>query len=274
MVDHLSLTPSSSLSGPSPSVFIVMMATGNHNKAMEVQQAFDLAGLPLKVVMPPDGWDVDETGDTFEANALLKVQDLATRTDWLTGVRFILGDDSGYWVKALAGVNGMAQFPGVYANRWLTHEMRNDLLLRLDDPTPVTMEDKCQAILSLMQGIKKRHAAFECALALIDCDNPTQPPVMTTGHMPLWVTEHPVPVGDSGFGYDPINHPMLPTGEVDPRTVAQLSSAEKLALSHRGLALQALIAHLQSVLDLPPHAPAVPTTTGESTINMSKGELA
>lgn len=232
----------------------LMMATGNHNKAVEVQQAFDLAGLPIRVVLPPSAeWDVEETGTTFEANARLKAQALLARRDWLKNgqfdVRFILADDSGYWVQALCAMKGpdgqpLSHFPGVYANRWLTHEMRNDLLLRLDDPTPVTMADKCQAILSLMTGIRDRRAAFECALALIDLQDPRPEPVITSGHMSLSVTEHPAPVGESGFGYDPINHPVLPDGTTDPRTVAQLSPEEKLRLSHRGQALTAMIEYL------------------------------
>lgn len=160
--------------------------------------------------------DVEETGSTFQENAILKAQTYAQHTGLLT-----LADDSGLQVDALQGE------PGVYTARYggagLTHEGRYRLLLR-----------NMQAV-----AWPDRTARFRAAIALAAPDGT----VLGTA---VGVCEGMIalePAGDGGFGYDPVFY--LPDREL---TMAQVGSAVKHQISHRGRAMQAIEPLLRQVL--------------------------
>ena len=165
--------------------------------------------------------EIDETGDTFEANAGLKASHGARQTGLWT-----LGEDSGIVVDALGGAPGVlsARYAGVHGD-----DAGNN-----------------RKLISELQGVENRTARYVCALALA---NP-QGEVVATVH---GVSEGRIidePRGRRGFGYDP--H-FVPDGET--RTNAELSDSEKSSISHRGRALRAFIPILRLHLGLRPVDP-------------------
>ncbi len=165
--------------------------------------------------------EIDETGDTFEANAGLKASHAARETGLWT-----LGEDSGIEVAALDGAPGVrsARYAGVHGD-----DAGNN-----------------RKLISELRGIENRAARYVCALALA---NP-QGEVVAAVH---GVSEGQIldaPRGSGGFGYDPY---FVPEGET--RTNAELSESEKSAISHRGRALRAFIPILRLHLGLRPTDP-------------------
>lgn len=199
---------------PAPTV---VLATRNPHKLDEIRRILAAAGANVDLVSVsrfPDVADVVETGLTFAENALLK----ATATAAATGLS-ALADDSGLSVDAL---NGM---PGVYSARWAGRHGDDaanlELLLRQIADVPVA----------------RRGAAFVCVAALA---TPSGRTVVEEGRIAGRLAHEPR--GSNGFGYDPV---FVPNGET--RTTAEMSPAEKDAVSHRGRAFRALAAHLREV---------------------------
>jgi XTP/dITP diphosphohydrolase len=193
----------------------VVFATGNAHKVAEVQA---ILGAAWQVV----GHDpqVEETGETFEENALLKARAAAEATGETT-----IADDSGIEIDALAGA------PGVQSARW-TGE--GDWIPRVLRELAGTRSDE-------------RGCRYVCAAAAVWpgvpvpaggglADGPHE--VVVRGVVEGHVAE--APGGTGGFGYDPL---MVPV-EGDGRTFAEMSDAEKHALSHRGRAFRELARHL------------------------------
>jgi XTP/dITP diphosphohydrolase len=193
----------------------IVLATRNQGKIEELRRilgGIDVLGLEAF----PDAPEVPETELTFEGNALLKARAIAAHT----GLPAV-SDDSGLCVDAL---NGM---PGVLSARWsgrfgtpdfgAPDRDRANLELLLDQLADVAAAD--------------RGAHFVCAAALVGPDGGEQ--VVVEGRMDGRIIE--APRGDGGFGYDPI---FVPDGET--RTSAELTAAEKDAISHRGKAFRAL----------------------------------
>jgi XTP/dITP diphosphohydrolase len=190
----------------------ILLASRNPKKLAEMQRIlaprFDVVGL---ADVPPYG-EVPETGATFAENALLKARAGLAHTGLAT-----VADDSGLTVDAL---NGM---PGVLSARWTGAHGDDDgnlrlLLAQLSD----TPDDRLTA-------------AFMCAVAYVD----TSREIVVDGRMPGRLIR--TPRGTNGFGYDPI---FVPDGyEV---TSAELSDADKDAISHRGQALRALAHRLSA----------------------------
>lgn len=184
----------------------LLVATTNPGKLVEVREI--LAGLGFVLVSLADLQlpAPDETGATFEENAALKASACATWSNLWT-----LGDDSGLCVDALGGA------PGVFSARYApTEEERRAKLLRnlaaVPDP--------------------KRGAHFFCAVALSSPDGKRL--FRADGRVDggiAWAAR-----GGNGFGYDPLFVPA----ETPGKTLAELSSAEKNRLSHRGRALERL----------------------------------
>ena len=184
----------------------LLVATSNPGKLAEIREI--VAGIALELVslrdlrLPPP----DETGDTFHANAAQKATISARQSGLWT-----LADDSGLCVEALGGA------PGVHSARYApTDEERRGKLLRE------------------LRGLpeEKRNAHFFCAVALSPPDG--ERILKAEGRV-----EGSIAFGErgtNGFGYDPI---FLPA-ETPGRTLAELGSAEKNRLSHRGRALQRL----------------------------------
>jgi len=192
----------------------VVLATRNAHKVVELRRILGDAGLDVELVgvdAYPDAPEVPETGDTFEANALLKARAVSKATGELA-----VADDSGICVDAL---NGM---PGVLSARWAGDlcgdDGRDAVNLRLVLGQIADVPDE------------RRGASFECAAVAVFPDGDE-----LVAHGRIRGTLTRAPRGTGGFGYDPI---FLPTGS--DRTTAQMSAAEKDAISHRGRACRAL----------------------------------
>jgi XTP/dITP diphosphohydrolase len=195
-------------------VTVLVLATRNTKKLAELRRILDEAGLDVELAGPEvfaEVPEIAETGATFEENAILKARAVAAAT----GLPAV-ADDSGLCVDAL---NGM---PGILSARWAGRhgddEANLDLVLGQLDDVP---DDR-------------RGAAFVCAAALALPDGSAE---VVTGEVRGSLLRQRR--GENGFGYDPIFRPDGYTV-----TTAEMSSAEKDALSHRGKALRALLPHI------------------------------
>lgn len=191
----------------------LVLATRNSHKVGELRRILAAAG-DLELVgldAYPDLADVVETGVTFAENALLKAHAAARGT----GLPAI-ADDSGLAVDVLGGS------PGVFSARWSGTHGDDAANLRL--------------LLAQLGDVPAGHrgARFVCAAAFVGSDGQE---VVVHGEMAgVLVAE---PRGSNGFGYDPIF-----VAEGGDRTNAELSPAEKDAISHRARAFRALAARL------------------------------
>ena len=192
----------------------LLIATNNPGKIAEFQEIF--ADLPLTLTsLAAEGIDLDpeETGMTFEANALLKVEAFAAASDLL-----ILADDSGLEIDALGGE------PGVYSARY-GDTAKNDDKKRVD------------LVLQKMQAVpwRERTARFRCVVALATAER-----VIGTAEGAVEGFIGYEPKGQNGFGYDPIFY----YPEFDC-TLAEAASEQKHRISHRGRAARAAIALIE-----------------------------
>ncbi len=189
----------------------LLVATQNRDKAREIAQV--LGDLPVRVVtladVAPD-LDIAETGATFMENARLKAQ-AAARATGLTA----LADDSGLAVDALGSE------PGVHSKRFApTDAARNAKILEALRDVP---DDR-------------RAARFHCAVVIANPDG-----VLAEIEETVEGVIIRAPRGENGFGYDPIFQPL---GET--RTTAEMTTAEKNAISHRGKAFRKAAAWLRA----------------------------
>lgn len=186
----------------------VVLATRNAHKVEEVREILDAAGVAVELApLPDDAPDVVEDGLTFAANALLKARSAAQHT----GLPAV-ADDSGLCVDAL---NGM---PGVFSARWAGRG-RDDaanLALVLDQVADLADEH--------------RGASFVCAAALV---LPGGDERVVEGRVVGTLAREPR--GSGGFGYDPA---FVPLGSTV--TTAEMTPADKHAISHRGEAFRAM----------------------------------
>ena len=195
----------------------IVLASRNNGKLAELRRIlgpeYDLVALPESAP------DVAETGATFEENALLKAHAAVAETGLMA-----VADDSGLTVDELAGM------PGVLSARWSG--------LPSSDPT----RDEANLRLVLAQLSEtpdvRRGAAFVCAAAVAFPDGRAH---VLRGEVRGTLLRGPR--GTGGFGYDPI---FVPDGET--RTTAEMSPAEKDAISHRGRAFRALAATLPELI--------------------------
>jgi len=188
-----------------------ILATGNRHKLAEMREL--LPGVALEPL--PSGFELPpETGETFEANALIKARAAHAATGAAT-----IADDSGIEAEDLGGAPGI--YSARYAGPGASDEVNLAKLLREVDAA---------------EG--ERRAAYVCVLALIDADGAEHLFEATCTGVLL-----DRPRGSGGFGYDPAFVPD-DTGPEDTRTMAELSSAEKHEISHRGRAARMLAAHL------------------------------
>jgi XTP/dITP diphosphohydrolase len=190
----------------------LLLATANAKKLAELQRILDLSLGTARVTLiglgDIEGYpDVPETGLTFGENALIKAREGARRTDLPT-----VADDSGLSVDAL---NGM---PGVFSARWSGRHGDDDANLDL--------------VLAQISDVPEEHrgGAFVCAAALV---LPNGREHLVEGRQTGRILRSRR--GEGGFGYDPIF-----LGDGQDRTNAELSPAEKDAISHRGKALREL----------------------------------
>ena len=223
---------------PTSPTLRLMIASENAHKLEEMQAYFTQEKLPITVVLPQSLEGLEETGDTFTANALLKVQ-FAHQQAKEANCQWVLGDDSGFSVEALAGQYGLPLFPGVQSNRWLTAQRRANLLgdNAPNFESPITHPQRCMAVFSLLGDNPNRKGAYHCAMALLEVS--TGDVYRFEGLCPVSIAPTAELLGTNGFGYDPMVYPIIEetTGQLSDRTMAQWHMAEKNAISHRGNAL-------------------------------------
>ncbi len=192
----------------------VVLASGNRGKLRELQQRLGETGLVLRSQAEFEVPEADETGLTFVENALLKARNAARHT----GLPAI-ADDSGLSVDALGGR------PGIYSARFAgagaSDADNNAKLLELLADTPEA----------------ERGAEFICALVYLrHAEDPC--PLICEGRWRGRMLD--APRGSNGFGYDPLFY--VPGRDCSS---AELAPEEKNRISHRGLALTALIDRLR-----------------------------
>lgn len=181
----------------------VVLATHNAHKVDELREILGdaLGGIEL---VGYDGPEPVEDGETFAANALIKARAAAAHTGLPA-----LADDSGIAVAALGGA------PGIHSARYAGNR---------DDRA------NYELLLQNLAGHDDRRAAFVCAAAFVDGDFEH----VELGEWPgVVLTE---PVGERGFGYDPVFRP----DDAD-RSSAELTAAQKNAISHRARAFHAIV---------------------------------
>ncbi len=188
----------------------LVLGTHNRKKRLELVELLLPLGIELKTLAElPDAIEVEETGETFAANAALKACQQARHLN-----RWVLGEDSGLVVDALGGA------PGVYSARFsgpgATDEANNRLLLERLAKTPLerrTAHYECHAVLSDPTGAVRAEGSGAC-----------------NGRIRL------VPSGNGGFGYDPLFEVIE-----YHRTFGDLGPVVKACLSHRARAIRQLI---------------------------------
>ncbi|MGG1291439.1 XTP/dITP diphosphatase [Bacillus smithii] len=183
----------------------VVIATKNKGKALEFEQMFQPFQIQVKTLLDfPEFPEIEETGATFEENAIIKAESVMKETKAM-----VMADDSGLVIDALDGR------PGVYSARYAGPEK--------DD------EANIQKVLRELEGVplSKRTARFYCALALAI---PGRETITVNGTCEGFITFEKK--GANGFGYDPI---FFVQGY--ERTMAELLPNEKNKISHRAEAL-------------------------------------
>ena len=193
----------------------VVIATKNKGKAKDFEALFQTLGFEVVTMfdVAPD-MEIEETGTTFEENAVLKAETLAKELQTI-----VIADDSGLAVDALDGA------PGVYSARYAgDHDDEANIVKVLENLAGMPEE--------------KRTARFMCALAIAGPELETTTVFGTCEGVILEEKR-----GTNGFGYDPIFFvPAL------GRAMAELTPEEKGAISHRGNAIRKLADVLPTLL--------------------------
>lgn len=181
-----------------------ILASNNAKKLREMREI--LSGMCIEVISQSEAGlniGVEETGNTFEENAYLKASAV-------TGAASepAIADDSGLVVDALGGA------PGVFSARYGGEACKTDT-------------DRYELLLENMRGKNDRSAKF---VSSVVCTFPDGSVIKSGGECPGEILHEPR--GDGGFGYDPVFRP-----EGSELSMAEMSSEEKNAISHRGKAL-------------------------------------
>lgn len=200
--------------------FKLLLATRNKGKITEFRRILD-AVAPGEIELVgldefPELHDVVEDGATFQENALKKAREMSRAT----GIPAI-ADDSGLCVDALGGD------PGIYSARWAGSH--GD-----DVANTAKVLDQLRDIPDAQRG-----AHFTCVAALYLPDGRSH---CEEAHFDGWILH--APVGNQGFGYDPIFRP-----DGYDLSSAQMSAEEKDAISHRGKSLRAIAPHVITLLN-------------------------
>lgn len=185
----------------------VVVASKNPDKIAELEAVLSLLDPPIEVITGHNWDDIAEDGATLAANALLKAHAVVAATGHAA-----IADDTGLEVAALDGA------PGVHTARYAGED--------------ATYEENVTRLLVDLTGVVDRSARFRTAVALV---LPAGDELVVEGVLEGEITL--ARRGDGGFGYDPVF-------DVAGRTLAEIPVAEKNKISHRALALQALVAAL------------------------------
>jgi XTP/dITP diphosphohydrolase len=184
----------------------LLLATRNQGKIRELHDLLSgIGGVEILTFHDRPFDAVEETGTTFRENALLKARTIAAQTDLA-----VLADDAGLEVDALDGA------PGVYSARF--------------SGVPVDPARNNALLLERLARVEDRRARFRiCAVLRL----PDGREYEREGTLPGRITH--APRGTQGFGYDPL---FVPDGSA--KTLAEMSLAEKNAISHRRRAIAAI----------------------------------
>lgn len=193
----------------------IVFATGNKDKMREIREILgDLGAEILSMKEAGAAADPDENGQTFTDNALIKAKAVAdiikSQQPDLAPETIVMADDSGLEIDYLNGE------PGIYSARYMGHD--------------TSYTEKNNNLLGRLEGVadEERTARFVCAIAAVLPDGRQ---LSTLGKMEGRIGYEIA--GENGFGYDPIF--FLPQYG---KTSAELTEAEKNAISHRGSALR------------------------------------
>ena len=196
---------------------IIILATNNKSKVKEISEMMSGSDITFESLADAGiNVEVEETGTTFEKNALLKAREICKLSGKPT-----ISDDSGLEIDALDGA------PGIYSSRFMGEDTSYDI--------------KNNALIEKLENIADpdRTARFRCCMALVLPDGRE---FVTEGAMEGIIAREPK--GINGFGYDPIL--FIPEYN---RTSAELSSEEKNNISHRGEALRKMIEVIKKELN-------------------------
>ena len=191
----------------------IILASNNNNKVVELKEKLKPYGIEVKS-QKEAGFDieVDETGTTFEENAILKAEAIYNLSKTPT-----IADDSGLMVDAIDGA------PGVFSHRFAGPNATDD--------------DRINKLLDLLKDVpdEKRTARFKTAICYIDQNGEK--------HNFEGICEGTIgkeKKGENGFGFDPV---FIYEG----RTFAQRSRAEKNQVSHRGRAIAKFVKYIEEI---------------------------
>lgn len=196
---------------------IIILATNNKSKVKEISEMMSGSDITFESLADAGiNVEVEETGTTFEENALLKAREICKLSGKPT-----ISDDSGLEIDALDGA------PGIYSSRFMGEDTSYDI--------------KNNALIEKLENVADpdRTARFRCCMALVLPDGRE---FVTEGAMEGIIAREPK--GINGFGYDPIL--FIPEYN---RTSAELSSKEKNNISHRGEALRKMIEVIKKELN-------------------------
>lgn len=188
----------------------IIVATSNPGKLQEMQEY--LTGLNLELVLKPTELEIAETGQTFRENATIKASEVAKAM-----AQWAIADDSGLAVDALNGA------PGIYSARYGNSD-----------------QDRINRLLKELGNNPNRQAKFVCAIAISRPDGTIALQSEGICHGEILSENR----GQNGFGYDPIFY--VPSQQ---QTFAEMSSATKNKVSHRGLAFAQLLPQLAKLQD-------------------------
>lgn len=215
---------------------ILAVATGNAHKLQEFQEILGPAGYVVKSIRDwlPEVPEPEETEPDFPGNSALKarfaLQALrAANLDPATLPFAVVADDSGLAVALMGGAPGVysARFAARAGTGWNDADNRTELVRRLENKG--------------LEGDDVTKAKFVCAIHWIELETGLERSAMGECHGAVGLVER----GEEGFGYDSLFRPRLPDGNFAEGTFGELPSALKHELSHRGLALRALVAGLE-----------------------------
>ncbi len=188
----------------------LVLATTNLGKFKEFSRL--LSDFPLDLLSPPNGWNCEETGVTFQENARIKASSMANFSGFWS-----LADDSGLMVDQLGGK------PGVYSSRYAKSD-----------------QERVTKILKELGNKINRSAKFVAAICIASKEEIL---LEVHGVCEGYITF--TPRGKFGFGYDPIFQPL---GQ--ELTFAEMNNETKNLFSHRGKALELLKPELSRILNL------------------------
>lgn len=184
----------------------ILVATNNMGKVRDFEELFKPHGIEVISLKDLDEpIEVEETGTTFEENAILKAEETAK----ILG-KWVISDDSGLEIDALNGE------PGVYSARY-AGEPKDD---------EANIDKALNGLKDVPEG--SRDARFRCVLAIAGPDIETKTFSGSCDGSILFGRH-----GENGFGYDPIFY--VPS---EGKAMAELTPAEKAAISHRGVAMR------------------------------------